>query len=155
MPSLLGTTVTNNYNRVVGPTYTTTDGVRTYVGPYSNFGTRLLKFYKVESVHDGGAVNFTKGKLDGTGEYTDQSSLLSKAIMGIQQHAELFYVGTPGTAGFLIALADDTADGSEVNSNVQGTGFGAMEATIKSAIGADTSVTVTKLAEHANGLSLV
>ena len=154
MPSLLGTTVTANYNRVVGPSYTVSGDVRTYTGPFSSFGTRILKFYKVAAVHNGGAVDFTKAKLDGTGAWSDPNSLFARAILALQQFGEVFYVGTPGTGGFIVALADDTASGAEPNSNDQADTFGAMEAAIKAAVGADTSATVTNVKESADGLSI-
>ena len=154
MPSLLGTTVTANYNRVVGPTYTVSGDVRTYTGPFSSFGTRILKFYKVAAVHNSGAVNFTKAKLDASGVWSDSGSLFALAILALQQFGEVFYVGTPGTGGFIVALADDTANSAEANSNEQAATFGAMEAAIKAAIGADTSVTVTEVTVQANGLSI-
>lgn len=162
MPSLLGTTVTANYNRVVGPSYTVSGDVRTYTGPFSSFGTRILKFYKIESKNGGGgAVDFTKSTLaaDPLTSWQDPNSLFARAILALQQFGEVFYVGTPGTGGFIVALADDTASGAEPNSNDQADTFGAitfgaMEAAIKAAVGADTSATVTNVKESADGLSI-
>lgn len=153
MPSLLGTTVTANYNRVVGPEYTASGDVRTYTAPFSNFGTRFLKFYKVAGVHNAAAVNFTKKTLAGAGDWHDSGSVYALAILALQQFGEVFYT-SPGTAGFVVALADNTANGAEPNSNDQATTFGAMEAAIKAAIAADTSVTVTEITVQADGLSI-
>ena len=138
MPSLLGTTVTTNYNRVVGPDYTMVDGARVYAGPFSNFGTRKLNFYKVTAVENGGAVDFSKGTLAGAGAYTDSGSVFALAILALQQFGEVFFVGTPDAVGFVVALADNTVNGAEANSNVQADTFGAMEAAIAAAVGCDT-----------------
>lgn len=150
MPSLLGTTVTANYNRVVGPDYTASGDVRTYTGPFSNFGTRKLNFYKVTAVENAGAVDFTKAKLNGTGVWSDSSSVFARAILALQQFGEVFFVGTPDAAGFVVALADDTANGAD-SENTQGTGFGLMEAAIKAAVECDT---VEVAALSATGVSI-
>ena len=150
MPSLLGTTVTANYNRVVGPDYTASGDVRTYTGPFSNFSTRKLNFYKVTALENNVAVDFTKAKLDGTGAWSDSGSIFALAILALQQFGEVFFVGTPDAAGFVVALADDTANGAD-SENTQGTGFGLMEAAIKTAVGCD-SVEVAALS--ATGVSI-
>lgn len=146
MPSLLGTYVTANYNRVVGPDYTAAGDVRTYTGPFSNFGTRKLNFYSVAAeVTDGGAaVDFSSG-------WSDSGSDFALAILALQQFGEVFFVGTPDAVGFVVALADNTVNGAEANSNVQAGTFGAMEAAIAAAVGCF-GATVTGLS--ATGISI-
>lgn len=152
MPSLLGTYVTTNYNRVVGPDYSMVDGARVYEGPFSNFGTRKLKFYKI-TADNNGAVNFSKATLAGAGAYTDSGSIFALAILALQQFGEVFFVGTPGTAGFIVALADDTANSTD-SGNDQGTGFGLMEAAVKAAVGCSGNVAVDKITVQATGVSI-
>ena len=143
MPSLLGTYVTTNYNRVVGPDYSMVDDARVYAGPFSNFGTRVLKFYSVEA-DNGGAVDFSDG-------WSDSGSAFALAILALQQFGEVFFVGTPNAVGFVVALADNTANSAEVGSNDQADTFGAMEAAIAAAVDC-TSATVTGLS--ATGISI-
>jgi len=139
MPSLLGSTVAANYGRMISTeNYTESNGVRTYTGPYTQFGTRQLKFLKVTAVHNGGAVDFSA-------TYTASNSALSKAVRAIQGFAEVYMVGIPDATGFIAVVAGDTANGAEANSNVQATTYGAMEAAIKAAVEADTSATVAEL----------
>jgi hypothetical protein len=157
MPSLIGTTVTTNYNRVVGPDYTISNGERVYAGPYSNFSTRKLVFASVVGVHNGGAVPFDKFDLAGAGVYTTAGSLFANAVRALQGFGEVLLVGTPGSAGFVVALSLDTVQGNEAASNTQPDPltFGAMEAAILAATAADTSITVTPLTiGAANGVSI-
>jgi hypothetical protein len=104
MPSLLGTGIAANYGRVVSTeNYTETDGVRTYAGQLTQFGTRKLAFIVVEltDVH----VN-----------YTDSNSLLSQVVRALQQQVEVYGVGKPSNSDVTIIIADDTApydDGDE------------------------------------------
>jgi hypothetical protein len=138
MPSLLNTTVATNYGRMVSTeNYTESAGVRTYTGPYTQFGTRQLKFLKVTAIHDSAAVNFSTS-------YTDKNSDFSLAVRAIQNYAEIYAVGTPDATGFIAVVAADTANGAD-SGNTQGTGYGLMEAAIKAAVEADTSATVVEL----------
>ena len=135
MPSLLGTTVATNYLRVNGPNYTESGQARTYTGPFSAFGTRELAFYKVTStgVHTG---------------YLLANSLFEKCIKGIQQNAEIYFVGTPASDNFVFAIASDT--GTNVVS-----GNNSAAQTIQSAVratSADSGATVTSLT--ASGASI-
>ena len=152
MPSLLGTTVTTNYNRVVRPDYTMVDGARVYAGPFSNFGTRKLKFYKI-AADNNGAVDFSKATLAGAGAYTNSGSIFALAVLALQQFGEVFFVGTPGTAGFIVALADDTANGAD-SGNDQGAGFGLMEAAVKASVGCAGNVTISEITVQAAGVSI-
>ena len=131
MPSLIGTTVANNYLRVVGPSYTESAGARTYAGPYSNFGTRQLAFYSVTitGLHT---------------NYTNSNSLFQKALNGVAQVAELYFVGTPASNAVTIAIAADT-DASTTASNGQ---------TLAEAIDASTGASSTVAALTASGASI-
>jgi hypothetical protein len=66
--------------------------------PSSKFGTRELAFYSVtiSGVHTG---------------YTASNSTYVKAIKGIQQVAEVYFVGTPASDAFVVAIATDTDNG--------------------------------------------
>ena len=145
MPSLLGTYVTTNYNRVVGPDYSMVDGARVYEGPFSNFGTRKLNFYSI-TADDGGAVDFSAG-------WSDSGSAFALAILALQQFGEVFFVGTPDAVGFVVALADNTANGAD-SRNDQGTDFGLMEAAVKAAVGCSGNVAVDKITVQATGVSI-
>jgi hypothetical protein len=139
MPSLVGSTTARNFEKALES---------------SILGTRQLSFYKVEAVHSAAAVDFTKANLAGTGAYTTAASPFAKAVLALQGFVELYYIATPGTAGFSFAVAVDTANGAAVGTNVDGSTFGAAEVAVKAAIGADTSVTITALAVAADGLSI-
>jgi hypothetical protein len=117
-------------------------------------GTRALSFYKVAAVHSAAAVDFSLGTIAASGVYTDAGSVYAKAIIALQGFVEMYAVLTPGTAGFIIVVATDTANGAEANSNVQASTFGAAEAAVKAAIGADTSVTITAVTVAATGVSI-
>ena len=131
MPSLIGSTVANNYLRVVGPDYTESGGVRTYAGPYSNFGTRKLAFYSVtiSGLHTG---------------YTLSNSLFQKALNGVASVAEMYFVGVPATNAVVIAIAADT-DASTTATNGQ---------TLAEAIDAATGASSTVAALTASGASI-
>jgi hypothetical protein len=134
MPSLLGTTVTANYLRVVGPSYTESGQARTYAGPYSNFGTRQLAFYKITStgIHTG---------------YTLSNSLFQKALNGVAITSELYFVGVPASDNVVFAIAVDTDAGTTSgNANDQ-----TIQAAVILATG-DASATVTALT--ASGASI-
>jgi hypothetical protein len=142
MPSLLGSTVAANYGTMKSSENYTVDGsnVRTYTGPFTQFGTRQLKFLKITAVHDGAAVNFST-------TYTAANSDYSVAVRAIQNVAEVYAVGTPDATGFIAIIAADTANGSDTATGTQPitTGYGVLEAAIKAAVEADTSATVVEL----------
>lgn len=146
MPSLLGTTVTANYNRMVGPDFTVSNGVRTYSGPYSNFGTRKLTFLKIVAGTAGDSdINFTYKGFELTtgqpvngeyvGTYTDSESYFSKAVRILQTRGEVFFVGIPDATSFMAAVAFDTANGADTDSNVQKTTFAGLEDQLNAGIG--------------------
>ena len=73
--------------------------------PSSKFGTRELAFYSVtiSGVHT---------------SYTASNSTYVKAIKGIQQVAEVYFVGTPATDAFVVGIATDTDNGqTSANAN--------------------------------------
>jgi len=125
----------------------------------TQFATRGLRFVKVTAVHSAAAVDFSKAVLAGTGVYTTSNSLYQKALNALMGSVEVYATFAPGTGGFIVAIADDTAaDGNQGGSNpdaaVTNSPFTAAEAAIKSAIGADTSATVATVAVAATGISI-
>lgn len=129
-----GTTVGANSRRLVG------DGAAG-VGPYTSFGTPKLQAIKIVSA----TINFTTTP-------TVTNSNLSKAVRGLQDRAEVYYVGIPTASGAnqFIALvhisATDTGDGYGASTN-----FDASYENIEDAIGAalgtaENDVTVTNVA---------
>ena len=73
--------------------------------PGSKFGTRELEFYSVTitGVHTG---------------YTASNSTFAKAVKGIQNVAEIYFLGTPSSDAFVVAIAGDTNNGqSSANAN--------------------------------------
>ncbi len=143
MPSLIGSTVAANYGRMVSTeNYSESGGVRTYTGPFTQFGTRQLKFLKVVAVESDGstATNFAT-------TYTAANSDYALAVRAIQAFAEVYAVGTPDSTGFIAVIADDTRNGAEANSNTQATTYGALEAAIVAnlANGGSSAATVTEL----------
>jgi hypothetical protein len=136
----------DNALKTVGPdgyTASSLGGARTYAGPYSRFGTRELVFLKVAVAS--GDNNLTKGADGVNGSYTDTNSVFSRAIRAVQGFGEIYFVSTPSSGSFAVAVAFDTQDGSEANSNVQATTYGAMEAAINSSVNASGVATVTVL----------
>jgi len=148
MPSLLGTYVAANYGRM-----TSQD---TYGGvTFSNFGTRNLAFIKiVASGSPTNALDFTAAAGPDTDasavsgyaqpltyNWQDSNSYFSVAIRVIQQFAEVYFVGTPTSTAFVVAVAIDTANSAAANSNLQvGTyptlsTFGALAAQLATALG--------------------
>ena len=135
---LMGTTVAANYNKVSAT---------------SALGTRSLRFIKVTAVHNSGAVDFSKAILAGTGSYTAADSLWAKATRALQGTAEVYIYFTPGTAGFMVAVADDTVNDSDTSSNLPG-GYGDTEAAILDACGIDTSVTIAAVTIQSGGITI-
>jgi len=126
MPSLLGTYVAANYGRM-----TSQD---TYGGvTFSNFGTRNLAFIKiVSSGSPSPSVDFTAAQGTDTDAsavsgyasaltyaWQDSNSAFSVAVRTIQQYGEIYFVGTPVTASFLVAVAIDTMNSAAASSNVE------------------------------------
>lgn len=126
MPSLIGTEVTTNYLKT---------------SPSTQFGTRALKFLVVTMGTGGDSdVDLTKQKYDNSvsdyvNTYAFSDSYFTRLVRAVQEYAEIFAVGTPTATAVTIVVAEDTANGSEPDSNIQATTFGAMEASIKAAMG--------------------
>ena len=106
----------------------------------AQLGTPELKFIEVAAVHSGSAVDFTKKTLAAAGVYTDSQSLMALAVNALQGTAEVYIVGTPSATEFVVAINDNTD-----NDGVVAASYSTMEADIKAAIAADTSVTITAL----------
>ena len=126
MPSLLGTYVAANYGRM--------SSQDTYGGvTFSNFGTRNLAFIKVvSSGSPSPSVDFTAAAGTDTDasavsgyavpltyNWQDSNSAFSVAVRTIQQYGEIYFVGTPVTASFTVAVAIDTMNSAAVGSNTQ------------------------------------
>jgi hypothetical protein len=113
MPSLINTYVAANYGRMT-PQQTYGSGAL-----YSNFGTRQLRFVKVTATTDGStALSFADSTYgDNTG---GALSAFSVAVRALQTCAEVYLIGTPGSAGFVVAVADDTDNDSDGSSHVPG-----------------------------------
>lgn len=119
----------------------------------SKFGTRILQFIEVAAEHDGNPVDFTDGAVGASapgasGTYTDANSNMSAAINALQGFGEVYIVGVPSATEFVVAIAEDTA-----NDGAGASDYSSMEAAIKSAIKADTSVTITELTLTGDDLS--
>jgi len=157
MPSLLGSYAAANYGRM-----TSQD---TYGGvTFSNFGTRNLAFLKV--VASSSAVDFTAApstdpNSDALSDWQDSLSPFAVAVRTIQQSAEIYFVGTPGTSGsnsaFVVAVAIDTANDASASAGAGNTellsyptlsDFGLLEAAIANAtmsVPDATKITITQL----------
>ena len=76
-----------------------------------------------------------------TYNWQDSNSYFSVAIRVIQQFAEVYFVGTPTSTAFVVAVAIDTANSAAASSNLQvGTyptlsTFGALAAQLATALG--------------------
>lgn len=131
MPSLLGTTVAANYEKM--------SAQQTYgVGEqFSNFGTRQLAFFKIALANV--YVN-----------YADANSLFSKAVRGLQLNGEVYYIGTPVDAGtdyFCVALAYDTLPDNSKEDSTDGspTQIELVKAIVDRATGGSSTVTAATL----------
>ena len=150
MPSLMGAdagsgvNVAANYLKAVEST---------------QFATRGLRFVKVTAVHSAAAVDFSKAVLAGTGVYTTSNSIYQKGLNALMGFVEVYASFAPGTGGFIVAIADDTANdgnqgGQNPDASISNNPFTAAEAAVKAAIGADTSVTIASVAVAASGISI-
>ena len=124
MADLYGDTVAANARKVPG-----TDRLGTV-------GIRELSFFSVSitGVHT---------------NYTNANSLFAKAVLGVQTGAEVFFVGTPASNAFVVAVATDTADDSG-NTDASPT----VAEQIKANVDAFTGATSTVAALTASGASI-
>ena len=113
------------------------------VGPYTRFGTPQLQAIKVVS----SAYDFTTTP-------AAANSNLSKAVRGIQQLGEIYYVGIPTASGAnqFVALINlnNTYNGASQGSGTTGTSangsYDAIEADILAELGGSGTVTITNVA---------
>jgi hypothetical protein len=157
MPSLLNTTVAANYGRM-----TTQDTYGTGAA-FSGFGTRPLRLLKI--VLSSGSLNDLRYQ-DGTTSttsYSDANSLFGQVVRAMQTNAEIYFVGQPDQTSFLALVSGDTVDDAATSSNIAGTTYGQLAATIKATIdnrtaaaqgagaaGTATTVTITASGTAAN-----
>lgn len=152
MPSLLGTDVAANYGRM---TSQQTLGIGQ---AFTNFATRQLRFIKVVATGSDGstAVDFTDSSATKLSDF-------SKAVRALQTVAEVYAIFTPGTAGFLALVAEDTINDAAVDSNERPTlavtsalTYGVLENVIKEGLakGGSASVTVTAVDVNSTGIAL-
>ena len=160
MPSLIDPSLAKG-NVNVAANYLKMPAQGTYgVGTvYTNFATRQLRFLQVvATVADGAtAVNFLKDSglvggtaytVEGTG-YRAANSVFSKVVRAVQLVGEVYFISAPNATGFVIAVAEDTVNDSQVGSNDAGTldsaAYGDLEAAIVAALafGGTSSATVT------------
>jgi len=109
------------------------------VGPYTSFGTPTLVALKIVSA----TINFTTTP-------TIANSNMSKAVIGLQSRAEVYYVGIPTASGAnqFVALvhAEDSGDGYGASTNMNGT-YENLEDAVRAALGtAEDDVTITEVA---------
>jgi len=158
MPSLLNTTVAANYGLMSAQdTYGTG-------ASFNNFGTRSMRLLKV--VVSSGSLNDLRYQ-DGTTVvatgYTQANSLFGQVVRALQTNAEVYLVGQPDATSFLALVSGDTVDDAATSSNVAGTTYGQLAATIKATIdnrtaaqhgagaaGTATTVTITASGTAAN-----
>ena len=108
MWDLTGTLVAANYRKVA---------------PSTQFGTRKLRIISVN--FDNGSdsdIDLTAQKASGTGtfsgSYLDSDSYYSKAVIALQNYAEVWAIGLPTATDFLAIISDDTTQDSAVDTNV-------------------------------------
>ena len=148
MPSLIGDYVAANYGRMTNQ--------QTYgIGQaFTNFATRQLRLIKVTATGSNGstAVDFTDASATANSDF-------SKAVRAVQGYAEVYAIFTPGTAGFLALVAEDTINDQSANNvadRTSSTGYGALEAAIKAALakGGSATATVTLVDVGSTGIAL-
>jgi hypothetical protein len=139
MADLYGTTATGtsvavdaNARKLLG------DGA-SGIGPYTSFGTPTLVALKIVSA----TINFTT-----TPEVANSN--MYKAVTGLQNRAEVYYVGKPTASGAnqFVALVhnEDANDGYGASSTFAG-GYENLEDAIRAALGtAEDDITITEVA---------
>ena len=109
------------------------------IGPYTSFGTPTLVALKIVSA----SINFTT-----TPEVVNSN--MYKAVTGLQNRAEVYYVGKPTASGAnqFVALVhgEDSNDGYGASSTFAG-GYENLEDAIGAALGvAEDDITITEVA---------
>jgi hypothetical protein len=110
------------------------------IGPYTSFGTPTLVALKIVSA----TINFTT-----TPEVANSN--MYKAVTGLQNRAEVYYVGKPTASGGnqFVALVhnEDANDGYGASSTFAGTSYENLEDAIRAALGtAEDDITITEVA---------
>ena len=108
------------------------------IGPYTSFGTPTLVALKIVSA----SINFTT-----TPEAVNSN--MYKAVTGLQNRAEVYYVGVPTASGAnqFVALVhgEDSNDGYGASSTFAG-GYENLEDAIGAALGvAENDITITEV----------
>jgi hypothetical protein len=108
------------------------------IGPYTSFGTPTLVALKIVSA----SINFTT-----TPEVVNSN--MYKAVTGLQNRAEVYYVGKPTASGAnqFVALVhgEDSNDGYGASSTFAG-GYENLEDAIGAALGvAEDDITITEV----------
>jgi len=142
MPSLIDPSKSNGTVNVAA-NYLRMPAQGTYgVGTvYTNFATRQLRFVKIVATQQATAVLFPKDTgLSGGTAYTVENtgyratnSVFSNAVRAVQLVGEVYFISEPNDTGFIIAVAEDTVNDSDVGSN-DPTGYGDLEAAIKAGL---------------------
>jgi hypothetical protein len=150
MPSLLSTTVAANYGRMTNQ--------QTYgVGQaFTQFATRQLRMIKVIAVGSDGstAVDFTDASATANSDF-------SKSVRALQTCAEVYTIFTPGTAGFLALVAEDTINDATANTRAtqavsSALTYAVLEAVILASLakGGSSAVTVTAVDVNSTGIAI-
>jgi hypothetical protein len=141
MPSLIGADAGSGVN--VAANYLKSPSLNNYAdgAMFTNFGTRQMTLLKV--VTSGGTNDLTKGADGANGNYYDANSVFNRCVRAMQNHAEIYVVGQPDSTTFLALVSTDTVNSSDTSSNVQGAGYGDMEADIAASMNASGAATVT------------
>ena len=152
MPSLIGSNLGGvGESGTIAQNYLTSYGTFQSTAPFTNFGTRVLRFVKVTAVAADGstAVNFSTN-------YQQSNSSFSKAVRSLQVVGELYGVFAPNSAGFVAVFSDDTLNDSNTNSNVEDASYGDVEAAIVSALalGGSSACTVATISNLAVGATI-
>jgi len=133
MWDLTGTDLAKNYRRVF---------------PNTQFGTRKLRIILVTTA-GGSTPDFTVGQ-------SLSDSYFSKAVLTLQNFAEIMAVGAPTANDFIAIIADDTAQDSAADTNVVAVkgNWGQAEDNIYAALGSWGSGSVTILDKYFTGATL-
>lgn len=108
------------------------------VTPGSQQGTPALQFILVAANE-----NFSTG-------YTASNSIFAQAVTVIQGFAETYIVGTPGAAGFVVAINENTANSFDADGTEDG--YGKLETALNGITGVS-GAAVSNLTLTNNGLS--
>jgi hypothetical protein len=141
MPSLLNTVVTQNYQRMT-PQDTYATGAE-----FSGFGTRPMAAILINIatpvrasmiLQDGstadGSLTAAQGFIPGVVGWKQPYSLFSRIVRTVQGFGEVYVVGQPTATDVILLVSADTLNGAD-SGNLQGTGYGLLEAAILAEIG--------------------